>query len=139
MESLGYEICYTARKIYKFMTKAFESYDITPEQFILLNLLSEKEGVSQMDLALGLDKDKNTVKAMVDNLEKKDYLEKRENPSDKRAYSLYLTEKAKITIPQIKVYEDEYSKKIVSILSLEEKACIENILKKICKEISDSK
>lgn len=85
INTLAYDICYTARKIYQFLTKEFKKFDITPEQFIVLTTLFEQEGISQMDLALKLDKDKNIVKAIIDNLEKKEFLFKGENKIDKRA------------------------------------------------------
>ena len=134
INSLGYDICYTARKIYQFLTKEFKDFDITPEQFVVLVKLSEENGISQMELANR--QDKNNVKAMVDNLSKKGYLIKKENKTDKRAYSLYLTEKAKATIPKIKKYEEEFLKSLTLGIELEEAKIVDEILKKICKNIS---
>lgn len=136
INSLGYDICYTARKIYQFLTKEFKNFDITPEQYIVLIKLSEENGISQMELANRLDKDKNNVKAMVDNLNKKGYLIKKENESDKRAYSLYLTEKAKLTIPKIKEHEDEFLEALNLGITLEEAKKVDEVLKKICKNIT---
>lgn len=137
INSLGYDICYTARKIYQFLTKEFKDFDITPEQFVVLVKLSEENGISQMELANRLDKDKNNVKAMVDNLSKKGYLIKKENKTDKRAYSLYLTEKAKATIPKIKKHEEKFLKALTSRIELKEAKIVDEILKKICKNISE--
>lgn len=136
INSLGYDICYTARKIYQFLSKEFKDFDITPEQFIVLVKLSENNGISQMELANRLDKDKNNIKAMVDNLNKKGYLIKKESETDKRAYSLYLTEKAKTTIPKIKEHEEEFLKALTSGIELKEAKIVDEILKKICKNIS---
>ena len=126
INSLGYDICYTARKIYQFLTKEFKDFDITPEQFVVLVKLSEENGISQMELANRLDKDKNNVKAMGDNLSKKGYLIKKENK----------TEKAKATIPKIKKYEEEFLKSLTLGIELEEAKIVDEILKKICKNIS---
>ena len=41
INTLAYDICYTARKIYQFLTKEFKKFDITPEQFIVLTTLFE--------------------------------------------------------------------------------------------------
>ena len=65
INSLGYDICYTARKIYQFLTKEFKYFDITPEQFVVLVKLSEENGISQMELANRLDKDKIMLKLWV--------------------------------------------------------------------------
>ena len=93
INSLGYDICYTARKIYQFLTKEF---NITPEQFVVLVKLSEENGISQMELANRLDKDKNNVKAMVDNLSKKGYLIKKRIKPIKELILYILQKKPKL-------------------------------------------
>ena len=113
------------------MTKEFKEFNITPEQFIVLVKLFEEEGISQMELAIKLDKDKNTVKAMVDNLEKKNYILKRNNEIDRRAYSLFTTEKAKEIIPILKEREKKITQTLLLNLELEEMEKTDSTLKKI--------
>lgn len=131
INTLAYDICYTARKIYQFLTKEFKKFDITPEQFIVLTTLFEQEGISQMDLALKLDKDKNTVKAIIDNLEKKGFLFKGENKIDKRVYSLFVTEKSKEIIPILKECEKDIINTLMCNITLEESKVSSAILSKI--------
>lgn len=130
INTLAYDICYTARKIYQFLTKEFKKFDITPEQFIVLTTLFEQEGISQMDLALKLDKDKNTVKAIIDNLEKKGFLFKGENKIDKRA-SLFVTEKSKKIIPILRECEKDIINTLMWNITLEESKVSSAILSKI--------
>ena len=70
--------------------------DITPEQFVVLVKLSEENGISQMELANRLDKDKNNVKAMVDNLSKKGYLIKKRIKPIKELILYILQKKPKL-------------------------------------------
>lgn len=130
INTLAYDICYTARKIYQFLTKEFKKFDITPEQFIVLTTLFEQEGISQMDLALKLDKDKNTVKAIIDNLEKKGFLFKGENKIDKRA-SLFVSEKSKEIIPILRECEKDIINTLMWNITLEESKVSSAILSKI--------
>ncbi len=130
INTLAYDICYTARKIYQFLTKEFKKFDITPEQFIVLTTLFEQEGISQMDLALKLDKDKNIVKAIIDNLEKKGFLFKGENKIDKRA-SLFVTEKSKKIIPILRECEKDIINTLMWNITLEESKVSSAILSKI--------
>lgn len=130
INTLAYDICYTARKIYQFLTKEFKKFDITPEQFIVLTTLFEQEGISQMDLALKLDKDKNTVKAIIDNLEKKGFLFKGENKIDKRA-SLFVSEKSKEIIPILRECEKDIINTLMCNITLEESKVSSAILSKI--------
>ena len=131
INTLAYDICYTARKIYQFLTKEFKKFDITSEQFIVLTTLFEQEGISQMDLALKLDKDKNTVKAIIDNLEKKGFLFKGENKIDKRACSLFVTEKSKKIIPILRECEKDIINTLMWNITLEESKVSSAILSKI--------
>ncbi|MBW5411115.1 MarR family transcriptional regulator, partial [Brachyspira hampsonii] len=104
---MGYDVCYTARKIYQYIGKQINGFDITPEQLIVLKELAKEEGISQKELSLRLDKDQNTVKAMIDKLEIKSFIIRKENNLDKRAFSLFLTDKAKKDLPIIENYENQ--------------------------------
>ncbi len=87
-ESLGYSICRTARKIHQQLSNMLAGYDITAEQWAALRMLLERNGISQKQLALLLDKDANTTKAIADRLEKKGLICRSVNPADRRAFLL---------------------------------------------------
>ena len=137
INNIGYEICYTARKIYQYIGKQINEFDITPEQLIVLKELLKEEGISQKELSLRLDKDQNTVKAMIDKLEIKSFIERKENKLDKRAFSLFLTNKAKENIPIIESYENKVLENIIKELNQEDTDKFISILEKIRKNISD--
>ena len=88
-----------------------------------------------MELAIKLDKDKNTVKAMVDNLEKKEYILKKNNEIDRRAYSLFTTEKARGVLPILKEREKKIIETLLLNLELEEMEKTDSTLKKIRENI----
>ncbi len=85
-ETTGYIICRTARKIHQFMTRALADYDITPEQWVVLHIVSKEKNLSQQDLSERLEKDKNSTKALVDRLIKKELLTRQKDDNDKRFY-----------------------------------------------------
>lgn len=94
-ENIGYELCTIARFIHQFLTKELKSFDITPEQWIILKTLLEHEGISQKNIANYIQKDSNNTKAIIDKLENKGLIKKIQNIKDKRAFSLLVTEKGK--------------------------------------------
>ena len=136
IKNIGYDICYTARKIYQYIGRQIIDFDITPEQLIVLKELSKEEGISQKELSIRLDKDQNTVKAMIDKLEIKSFIERRENKLDKRAFSLFLTQKAKKELPIIENYENKVLETIVKELNTEDTDKFIKILEKIRDNIS---
>lgn len=101
MQTIGYEICQTARKIYQHLNTLFDPLGITPEQWILIKALLEQEGISQKELSIAVRKDQNTTKAIVDKLTDKGYIHRVENPMDRRAFILTLTPKAREIAPKL--------------------------------------
>lgn len=136
INSVGYEICYTARKIYQLLNKGLEPYGITPEQFVVIDKLLEEEGSSQKQLAEKLDKDANTVKAMVDKLERNGYVLRRRNIQDKRAFSLYLTAKAKEALPALRVIDNECMQAVYGDIDAENLQQLVMMLQRLRKNIN---
>ncbi|MBP2651478.1 MAG: transcriptional regulator [Firmicutes bacterium] len=71
----------------------FKVFNITPEQWILLNSLAQKDGINQKELSVIAGKNQTIVTRMLDILERKRFVERRADPNDRRAYRVYLTEK----------------------------------------------
>lgn len=67
---------------------------LTPEQFMLIDLLWNHGEMSQQQLADMMQKDKNSVTKLVDAIEKKGFVVRRKNRQDRRSNTLVLTENA---------------------------------------------
>ena len=74
----------------------YSNVDLTPEQFLLIDLLWNRGPLSQYELAILLQKDKNSVTKLVDALERKEYVVREQNPDDRRSNTVILTDKAEI-------------------------------------------
>ena len=66
--------------------------DITFEMLQVMHRLWKKPGVSQQYLAEQTAKDKACLTNLINNLEKKGWVERRGNPTDRRNKQIYLTE-----------------------------------------------
>lgn len=71
-----------------------EDVPLTPEQFMLIDLLWNQGSMTQQQLADQMQKDKNSVTKLVDAIEKKGFVVREQNLKDRRANTLVLTEKA---------------------------------------------
>ncbi|ACV63562.1 transcriptional regulator, MarR family [Desulfofarcimen acetoxidans DSM 771] len=69
----------------------FKDYDVTPEQWAVLNCLWEREGISPKELAELTSKDQPTTVRMLSKLEKKGFITRQVNPNDNRSYLIHLT------------------------------------------------
>ena len=67
---------------------------LTPEQFMLIDLLWNEGEMTQQQLANQLKKDKNSVTMLVDAIESKGLVVRKPNENDRRANTLVLTDKA---------------------------------------------
>ena len=75
---------------------------LTPEQFMLIDLLWNQGEMSQQQLADLMQKDKNSVTKLVDAIERKGFVVRQQNAQDRRSNTLVLTEKALYLKPEAK-------------------------------------
>ena len=110
-KEIAVELNLTGCKLKQFMASKLRQEDVplTPEQFLLIDLLWNQGPMSQQKLADQMQKDKNSVTKLVDAIERKGFVVRQQNALDRRSNILVLTEKAQ----QLK---DGAKKKGISIL-----------------------
>ena len=74
------------------MLKA-NNIDLTPEQFLLVDMLWNHGDLKQQQLADGMQKDKNSITKLTDALEQKGLVVRQQNPADRRSNTIVLTQK----------------------------------------------
>lgn len=93
-----------ANKLFQNLNQA--GFEITPEQWMLLVNLWQKDGINQNEVARNCAKDKTTITRAVHNLEKLGLVVRMKNKNDARNNHIYLTDKARAlsseVIPVIK-------------------------------------
>lgn len=82
----------------RLMRRAFDErargIGVTRTQWQVLTMLARHEGINQGGLAELLDVEPITLCRMVDRLQEAGMVERRADPSDRRAWRLFLTERA---------------------------------------------
>lgn len=103
-KEIAVELNLTGCKLKQFIAARLREQDVplTPEQFMLIDLLWNQGEMSQQQLADQLQKDKNSVTKLVDAIEKKGFVVRRQNLNDRRSNTLILTEKANLLKPGAK-------------------------------------
>ena len=79
-------------------TEKLTEYGITPKHFGAMLAVREYPLITQKEIAGRLNIDQSTMGHIIDLLEEKKYLERKRNISDRRAYSLILTEDGEKTV-----------------------------------------
>ena len=107
MEKLDRVIFYSVDKTIKtyrqFAQKRFieEGLDITIDQWLVLNAIAERPDISQLEIAEKVFKDAASITRIIDLLIKKKYLQRETHNSDRRRFSLGLTEEGRELIKSI--------------------------------------
>jgi MarR family 2-MHQ and catechol resistance regulon transcriptional repressor len=84
---------YTIKRYIAIMLRQHE-IPLTPEQFMLIDLLWNEGPMTQQQLVNQLQKDKNSVTMLVDAIEKKGLVVRQQNANDRRSNTIVLTDKA---------------------------------------------
>lgn len=92
-DSFGYLINLAAQRLKYELHQTFQErgYDVTPEQWVVLNRLWEQDGLSQVELAERTFKDKPGTTRILNLLEKKRLVARRPDESDGRVMRVFLT------------------------------------------------
>ena len=95
-KEIAVELNLTACQLKQFIASKLKEQGVplTPEQFMLIDLLWNHGEMSQQQLADQMQKDKNSVTKLVDAIERKGFVVRQQNLNDRRSNTLVLTEKA---------------------------------------------
>jgi DNA-binding MarR family transcriptional regulator len=76
-------------------------HGVTADQFVLLALLAEEDGVTQQKLVRRAASDANTIRAMLVRLERRTLVTREPHPTDGRARRVVLTRKGRRTLDKL--------------------------------------
>jgi DNA-binding MarR family transcriptional regulator len=92
----------TAETLWNASRVFFDRWDISPSQFNVLNLLYlNPNGSTQIELSRQLIMHRSNVTGLVDRLEKRRLLQRKQNIADRRAYKVVLTASGRKLVEQI--------------------------------------
>ena len=113
--------------------------DLTPEQFLLVDLLWNQGNLSQQQLADRMHKDKNSITKLIDAIEQKGLVVREQNPSDRRSNTIVLTEKGHNLKLEAKKVGISLLDKMLEGLSKEEIQSFIDIMRRISNNMSVKK
>lgn len=122
------------RKVQRYYESNLSSFGITPVQFYVLSALWENDGVKFKDLARSLNMDGSTLTGILDRMERLDFVERRDDPEDRRSLLIFLKEKAKQIQLEVISLAERLNKKIKEDFNEEEFSAFERVLDKLSSE-----
>lgn len=100
-ESLGRQIYITSQEMRYFAERVLKPFNLTLEQFHLLKNVSPESGLTQRELCENAGKTPANLSRMLDRMESKLLVVRRENPVDRRASLVFLTNKGQELINEV--------------------------------------
>ena len=96
----------------KVLNRSFQNagYDLSREQYELLEVLWEQDHVNQQNISKRLQKDKYNVTKLLNTLQKRGYVQRKMDKDDKRSNFVVLTEKMETVFKRIA--EEQITKKV---------------------------
>lgn len=116
-DSLGFLISDVSRLMRRRFDERARALGATRAQWRTLTTLSRNEGLNQGALADILEVEPITLCRMIDRLEESGLVERRRDPSDRRAWQLFLTEKSKPVLAELKSTADELIENVLTGMS----------------------
>lgn len=107
--------------------------NLTPEQFLTIDILWNQGPMSQTALSDAMHKDKNSITKLIDALEVKGLVERRRDPGDRRSNTIVLTEKAERMKGETKQFGVSMLDSILTHIDEDELRAFLGTLKKISK------
>jgi DNA-binding MarR family transcriptional regulator len=95
--------------------------ELTPPDAGILRLLRVAAGISQQELSTRLQIHPSRLVAILDNLENRKLVERKQNPNDRRLYSLHLTKNGGEILERIGRVAREHQDALLAALSTDER------------------
>jgi MarR family transcriptional regulator, transcriptional regulator for hemolysin len=131
LRNFGFLLWEVSRQyVHRFEMRAGE-ISLTLSQAKALVRLERNEGVSQTRLAELAEVDAMTMVRILDRMEADDLLERRPDPADRRARSLYLTPKATPVLERIWLLGDEINTEVFNGIDNAERDVFMTVLQNI--------
>ena len=130
-DCIFFQLSRVSRAGARYWHKRVSEFGVTSAQALLLLCLTEKDAVTSKYLGSKIEFDSATLTGLIDRLQNADFLERRNNPDDRRAIQVCLTEKGKVTSKKILEIVEKENQAFLSGLTPEEAMILKALLKKI--------
>jgi DNA-binding MarR family transcriptional regulator len=97
----------------------------------ILRILNSTPAITQQTLATTLGMVPSRLVVLVDEMEQRGLIERRENPEDRRRYALHITEKGRSTLDMIGRISREHSQALLAAISEDEQRQLATLLQRV--------
>jgi DNA-binding MarR family transcriptional regulator len=111
-----------------------EAVGLTPPHAGVLRVVNTSEGMSQQALGEILRVLPSRLVVLIDELERRGFIERRDHPTDRRSYALYLTPAGREVLQRVGRAAREHEDALCAALTTTERAQLGGLLRRIADE-----
>jgi DNA-binding MarR family transcriptional regulator len=116
-----------SKKLTRIINLQLKPFGITTEQWSVLRTLSESDEITQKELSERADKDQATLTKILDLLEKNEFIERVQNPSDRRSFLIKITNKGTELVKDVAPFLEEIFEKIIHKIDADKLAIFKEV------------
>jgi DNA-binding MarR family transcriptional regulator len=128
---LGYSIRRAQIALWRDLTKTLGRRAVRPAMFSLLILIEANQGIAQIQLGTQLDIDKGTIVGLIDLLQKKKWVSRKQSTGDRRRKGVYLTALGQHELDALKKSMIEHEARFTRLFSADELALFTAFLRRL--------
>lgn len=130
-EALGRQLYILSRDMSNFAERALNPFDITLEQLHLLKCLPSEQGLTQKAICEMVYKTPANTTRMLDRMEAKGLVMRRDNPEDRRASLVFITGKGKKLVTVVEGVFETFKDNFLAGITEKEEKLFRGVLKKM--------
>ena len=136
--AIGFFVNRTAYVMSEEVAKRFQNqgHKISAQDFGILFRLWKQSGLTQIQIASLMMRDKTTITRRIDSLVKKGLIERRVDESDRRIFRVHLTDTGLKATEKLMTVVDGFQKEVLSDVSTEDREATIRTLKKITEYVA---
>ncbi len=117
----GHKLAMALRAAYLSMHRqadaALQPFGVTANQFVILSVLAEEDGITQRALVDRTSSDANTIRPILAALEKKHFVMRDAHPDDGRAWCVKLTRSGRSAFDEMRTGSETFRNQLTAPLS----------------------
>lgn len=114
--------------------KALEPEGLHPRHFGVMTMVAAQPGMTQQRLHEQTAIDPSSMVAVIDELEEMGLAERRPHPEDRRARTIFLTERGQQTLQRVRALAGELQRGFFQALTVDEQRTLHTLLRKLAGE-----
>jgi DNA-binding MarR family transcriptional regulator len=127
----GFLLAQLGTDAHRRLAERLAELDFHPRHLGMLSHLAAAEGQSQQALSGALGIHRSAMVALVDDLEQRGLAERRRDPADRRAYSLYLTPAGRDVLAGLERIAEEREAELLTALDASERSQLISLLQRV--------